>query len=173
MDFNKIIDNIRISINKENEIDNLIDLKTRSKINGPNEKKQTSVINSFDYNIKKNFGPKKNIENKEPKNITKILNEEETNKMIEDDIENLKLNNWNNLTHIIKKDRLKEYILKKKFLNKENKNKIYKTLISKLNKDLLNETNIIYNKELGEIENIKILLLKEEEDNFKFIKLKE
>ena len=165
MNFNEIIENIRISINKENEIDNL---QLNYKIKKVNQKnKEVSICN-----INKNYEVKTNNEPIIQKNIIKILNEEELERMINNNIEKLKFNNWNNLSVVTKKDRLKEFTFKNEIISQENKNKIYKTLISKLNKDLLNETTVIYNKEIGKIENIKILILNEKDDTFKFMKLK-
>ena len=53
MDFEKIIDNIRVQINNLNNVDHLKDLKKTKEIKSLSNYYQNSKIKSFEYGMKK------------------------------------------------------------------------------------------------------------------------
>ena len=112
----------------------------------------------------------KDIERRSKTNSTVSDNEKDINEYIDNEKNNIYNKSWSKLNHGSKLNRLKLHIniLEDKYtLSKEEKNDVSLLLINALKKNKLNKVSeLIYDPELGEIQEIKALSFNEETRKF-------
>lgn len=112
----------------------------------------------------------KDIERRSKTNSTVSDNEKDINEYIDNEKNNIYNKPWSKLNHGSKLNRLKLHIniLEDKYtLSKEEKNDVSLLLINALKKSKLNKVSeLIYDPELGEIQEIKALSFNEETRKF-------
>jgi hypothetical protein len=167
MDFEKVIDNIRVQINNLNNVDHLKELTKTKEIKSLSNYYQNSKIKSFEYGMKKKnrSSYKEPIEKKKEYNI---LEEEQTMEMIEKEIESLKYNDWDKLLINIQNDRLNCYVDTIPSMSSVTKKKLKKELNKMLHNRKLTSKKISYNKEEGQIQEISDLVFNKINDSFTF-----
>lgn len=167
MDFDNIIDNIRIQINNLNEKDHLEELQKPKEAKSLSNYYQNSKIKSFEYNMKK-----KNKTISDPVTTKKkefiVLEEDKTMEMIDQEIQSLKYNDWDKLLVNIQNERLNSYVDTISNIGSSTKKKLKRELKTMLYNRKLTSKKITYDKEEGFIQTIEDLVIHNVNDTFSF-----